>query len=60
MTNEEKIIWNKAVKATTKELMKYDGVIIDEEDRSILKYDLEERLLKNLLIKNNKRNNKAN
>ncbi len=35
-SQSEKLLWNAAVKATLTELIKYDGIIPDKEDRNFL------------------------
>jgi len=36
LSKNEKIIWNEAVKATLKEVAKFNGIIPDEDERKFL------------------------
>ena len=44
MTTKEKKIWNEAVKATLKEVLKFDGIITSLEDRNYIKDEVTKKI----------------
>jgi hypothetical protein len=44
LTKKEKQIWNDAVKATLIEMMNWDGIIPDLDDRKLLREKISEKI----------------
>lgn len=44
-TIKEKQIWNDAIRKATKEVMKYDGIIVNDREREYMKDMIEHKLL---------------
>jgi len=44
LTKKEKLLWNEAVAATAKEVLKYDGLVPNDDDRKALSEALKKRV----------------
>ena len=54
LTPKQKEIWNDAVKATAREMEKWEGLVPDKEDREYLKSQLINRVCYKMPIKSKK------